>query len=60
MSLILNFDFFSGFSPESTLSAPMVELLLGQPRFLLPAHDSRKALQTNMSNCLFIPFRFNG
>jgi hypothetical protein len=27
----LYFDFFSGFSPANTLSAPIEELLVGQP-----------------------------
>lgn len=55
MPLILNFDFFSGFSPASTRSAPMLALELAQPRFLLPAHESKKPAHANISS----PFLIN-
>jgi hypothetical protein len=44
--LILYFDFFSGFSPLSTLSAPILALVLVQPRLFLllpPQAPSKKA-----------------
>jgi hypothetical protein len=49
--LILYFDFFSGFSPASTLSAPILALVLAQPRFCLPplAQLVANAAQTSIN-----------
>jgi len=44
MPLILYFELFSGFSPAITRSAPMLALLLGQPRFLLLAQEAKKPM----------------
>ncbi|MCC6760178.1 MAG: hypothetical protein IT252_03135 [Chitinophagaceae bacterium] len=50
----MNLAFFSGFSPAKTRSAPILALLLGQPRFLLLAQDSKNPENAKTSNRFFI------